>query len=42
MDETEPLEWYERLFLQVVVGCGIIVVPGFYLALPLIVIFTAR
>ena len=21
MDETEPLEWHERLFLQLVVGC---------------------
>ena len=25
MDENEPLEWYERLFLQVVVGCIVVV-----------------
>ena len=25
MDENEPLEWYERLFLQLVVGCMVVV-----------------
>jgi hypothetical protein len=35
MDETEPLEWYERLLLQCVIGYGIVVVSGFYLGLPL-------
>jgi hypothetical protein len=35
MDETEPLEWHERLFLQVVIGYGIAVVSAFYLVLPL-------
>jgi hypothetical protein len=25
MDENEPLEWYERLFLRVVVGCIVVV-----------------
>ena len=32
MDETEPLEWYERLFLQLVVACMVVV------CLPLVVI----
>ena len=34
MDENEPLEWYERLFLRVVVGC--IVVLELALLLPLL------
>jgi hypothetical protein len=41
MDETEPLEWYERLFLQCVVGYGIAVVAAFWLAAPIVFIIYA-
>jgi hypothetical protein len=42
MDETEPLEWYERLFLQCVVGYGIAVVSAFYFAIAFILFATHR
>lgn len=31
MDENEPLEWYERLFLRVVVGCIALLELAFFL-----------
>ncbi len=33
MDENEPLEWYERLFLRVVVGCIAVVELAVFLPL---------
>ena len=38
MDENEPLEWYERLILQVVVGLMILAVPVFYLLMPVCIL----
>ena len=36
MDETEPLEPHEHVFLMVVVGYGVFVVAAFWLTLPVL------
>jgi hypothetical protein len=40
MDENEPLEQHEHLFLEVVVFYGIAAVIGFWIGIPLLVILS--